>query len=191
MEAYILKMPCRENSDTRVIVALPDEIFSILRSLNHDLRIQGVRLNDWNWKYGELRSEDAKFVEEQIPNINLGDYGFHVFEVRCEQADARIHDIKEDIKQAVDWIKTRKLFSGVKVVLTFEIPKENIEIPIKEYRVKLEDELNSVLSTGASIKDYLKMREKASALASVLQDTASDISLKIKECDKKLLGVKK
>jgi len=141
MEAYILKIPCKENSNTRVIVALPDEIFSILRPLNHNLEIQGVRLTFWNWaEYGELRSEEyAKFVKEQIPNAE--DFRFYSFRVKCEQADARIHDIKEDIKQAVDWIKTRKLFSGVKVVLTFEIPEENIEIPIKEYRLKLEDEL--------------------------------------------------
>ncbi len=187
MEAYILKMPCKENSNTRVIVALPAEIFSILQSLNHNLEIQGVRLSVWNWAHhDELRSEYAKFVKEQIPNAE--DFRFHFFQVRCEQADARIYDIKQDIKQAVDWIKTRKLFSGVKVVLTFEIPEENIQIPIKEYRLKLEDELNSVLSTGASIKDYLKMREKATALVSVLKDTASDISVKIEECDKKLLG---
>ena len=187
MEAYILKMPCKENSNTRVIVALPAQIFSILRPFDHNLEIEGVRLSVWNWaEYGELTSEYAKFVKEQIANPE--DFRFLVFEVRCEQADARIHDIKQDIKQAVDWIKTRKLFSGVKVVLTFEIPEENIQIPIKEYRLKLEDELNTVLSTGASIKDYLKMRERATALVSVLKDTASDISVKIKECDKKLLG---
>jgi len=187
MEAYILKMPCRENSNTRIIVALPGEIFSNLRSLNHNLEIGGVRLSVWNWaEYGELRSEYAKFVKDQIPNVEK--FRFDFFEVRCEKADAKIHDIKRDIKQAVEWIKTRKLFSGVKVVLSFEIPEENIQIPIKEYRIKLEDELDTVLSTGASVKDYLKVREKASALVSVLKDTASDISVKIKECDKKLLG---